>query len=213
MDEKIRKKLDAFFMRTHSLAYEKDDIIVRAYDPIFGIFYLKDGYVRQYALARDGHEVTIHLFRPGAFFPMMLAFNGIENRYTFQAASRVQLWRAKPEDVIAFLKQEPDVLLDLAMRFSKGLDGLATRLETTLYERTHQQLISLLLYLASRFGVSEKNAVRIDLALTHSDLASWLGTQRETVSRSMEALKKGGLISYEKTTITIKSLKKLERKL
>lgn len=213
MEKVIEQKLDFFFTQSKPIFYKKGEMIIRAEDPIFGIFYLKKGLVRQFLISPDGVEITLHIFKPISFFPMMLALDRTSNRYSFQAITPVELWRQRPEKVIEFLKMEPDVLLDLSTRFASGLNGLALRIEQLLLDGAYKRLVSLLLYLAGRFGKPAEDSVIIDLPLTHNDIAAWIGTSRETASRQMEKLTRKRVISSQRHMIIVNNLKKLEKEI
>lgn len=183
---------------------------MRAGDPIFGIFLLKKGYVRQYVVSEKGDELTIHIYKPVCFFPIMLVFYSLPNPYYFEAMSDIQVWRAQPEKVVEFLKSEPDVLLDLTRRFAAGLVGLSTRVENLMFKDTYSRVASLLTYFVKRFGRREQGITVIQLPLTHKDIAAWVGAPRENVSRQIEKLKKKGLITFDNHMIGVKDIRKLE---
>lgn len=207
----VRKKLDRFFSQSKPFYYKKGDILVRAGDPIFGIFFLKKGYVRQYVVSEKGDELTIHIYKPVCFFPIMLVFYGQQNLYYFEAMGDIEVWRAKPEKVVEFLKDEPDVLLDLTRRFAAGLVGLSTRIENLMFKDTYSRVASLLTYFAKRFGRREGKVIIIKLPLTHKDLAAWVGAPRENVSRQIEKLKKKALIiTFDNHVIAVNDIRKLE---
>lgn len=213
MDTNVQKKLEEFFSQFRPLHYKKGDIIVRPEDPIFGIYLLKKGFVKQYIVSEDGDEVTIHIFRPISFFPMMLAIGNVENNYFFEAVDTVEVWRAPTDKALDFVKDEPEILFDLASRFAAGLNGLSKRIEVLMFENAYRRITSLLLYLAKRFGQEEKNNIIISLPLTHKDIAAWVNLTRETTSRQLEKLSKKGIITYRNHLIAIKNLKELEKQI
>src|SRR3989344_4646928 len=129
MNETIRKKLDDFFTKFKHQQYKKGEILIRADDEPQGIFYLKSGVVRQYSISKDGEEQTLNLYKPISFFPLMWAINETPNTFYFEAAVDVEVHRAPKDEVIAFLKSEPEVMYDLVTRLYKGMHGLLTRIE------------------------------------------------------------------------------------
>ncbi len=211
MDIRIQKKLEEYFSQFRPLHYKKGDIIVRPEDPIFGIYLLKKGFVKQYIISADGDEVTIHIFRPVSFFPMMLAIGNTENNYFFEAVDSVEVWRAPTDKTVDFIKNEPEILFDLAKRFSSGLNGLSKRIEELMFENSYRRVTSLLLYLTKTFGEDGKDGIIIKLPLTHKDIAAWVNLTRETTSRQLEKLSKKDIISYKNHLIVIKNLKELEK--
>lgn len=207
------KKVNNFFSSFKPLAYKKNEVIIRSGDSISQIYYLKKGYVRQYLLTADGEDVTMHIFKPSSFFPIMLVLSNTENKYFFETVTPAKVFIAPKDAVLTFLKKEPDVLFDLTARMSSGIMGLLNKIENTVFKNSHYKVTSLLLYLAKRFGKKQKDSIRIELPITHADLANWIGLQRETVSRKIELLKKKGHLANKNQSLVIHNIKKLEDEL
>lgn len=70
-------------------------------------------------------------------------------------------------------------------------------------EQSHAQdkLVYLLQYLVARFGVPQPDGrSKIDLRLSHQDIAEMVGITRETTAVELHKLKTKGFISYQKFT-------------
>lgn len=210
MDTKIAEKLDAFFTQFKHQTYKKGEILVRADEDPPGVFYLKDGYVKEYAISRKGDELVINLFKPISFFPMSWAINKTPNEYYFEAATAVDVWRAPSEKVLEFIKSEPDLLYDLMSRVFKGTDGILLRMTYLMAGNAHARLITELIIHARRFG---KNDGKDQVKISEKDLAEQSGMTRETVSREMKILKDKGLVTLQKNRLFIKDLLRLEDEL
>lgn len=66
-----------------------------------------------------------------------------------------------------------------------------------------ERLLSILNYLAARFGVQNDIGTIVNLPLTHADLADLVGASRPKVSHHMRLLEKQGLILHERHRITL----------
>src|SRR6266545_4746184 len=97
MDTAVLNKIDAFFIQFKQQTYKKGEILIRADDDPSGIFYLKNGVVKEYAISKKGDELVINIFQPISFFPMSWVINETHNIYFFEAMTDVTLWRA-PKD-------------------------------------------------------------------------------------------------------------------
>ena len=60
--------------------------------------------------------------------------------------------------------------------------------------------------LASTLGVAETHGVRIDLPLTHENLADMVGASRERVSKTMGRFVDDQLIRYSRQAVTVLDL-------
>ena len=108
----------------------------------------------------------------------------------------------------------PSAALERALDTTPGFASEFRRVLTRILEAAHdhvytvgqrsamERVASFLLYLRSnqaRFhpeGPREKS-IDIDLPMTRSDIADFLGLKIETVSRSFSALKRAGIVSYD----------------
>lgn len=205
MDNKIAKKLEEFFTKFKRKTYKKREILIRADDDPSGIFYLKNGHVKEYAISKKGDELVVNIFKPISFFPMSWAINNTKNMYFFEAVTDVEVFRAPKEKVVEFVKSNPDVLYDLLSRVYKGTDGMMTRMTYLMAGNAYARLITELIIHCKRFGSP--------LKISEKDLAAQSGMTRETVSREMKMLKAKGLVVFEKNTIVLKNLSGLEEEL
>lgn len=87
-----------------------------------------------------------------------------------------------------------------------GIEGLLLRLTLLSQASAQEKILSLLSHLAQTVGVGEKEGTRIPFALSHKDIASWVGTTRETASLQMGILVKKQRIFYRGRTLYVSSL-------
>ena len=102
-------------------------------------------------------------------------------------------------------------LLWIAGRYDDFLDRINTIDTATVEER----LIRTLCYLAERFsGGDTVDLYKEGLKLTHQDLASMIGSTRETVSLILSQLRREGVIEYGRKKFVMQPgqlMKKIER--
>ncbi|HVA96339.1 MAG TPA: Crp/Fnr family transcriptional regulator [Candidatus Acidoferrales bacterium] len=211
MDDVIQKKLEMFFTQYKKQQFKKGEILIRADDDPPGIFYLQQGTVRMYLISRNGDEQVLNLFKPISFFPMFWGINGTQNLYYFEAMDDVIVWRASRKEVLAFLKNNSDVVYDLLARVYRGLDGVLTRMAYLMNGNAYTRLITELLIISKRFGKVGDDGIKF--TITEKDLSASAGMTRETVSREMKVLKDKGLVTFQKNVLLVSSLEKLEKEL
>ncbi|MBI3443626.1 Crp/Fnr family transcriptional regulator [Candidatus Woesebacteria bacterium] len=203
MRKAAQEKLYSFFDKFQPLSFKKGDLIIGPNEKISSIFLLKKGLVKQYYISKEGEELTLHIFKPMSYFPMMLALSGKSNKYYFEASSKVSVIKCPTGEIMTFVLENTDVLFDLTGRFAKGILGLSERIEDLTSGNIHYKICSLLIYLARRMGKKSKSGIMIGLRMGHRDIASWVGTTRETASRQLEQLAKRKLIRYGSGKFTI----------
>lgn len=213
MDSNITQKLDTFFNNFRNKKYKKREVLISSSDEPPGIFYLKEGALRQYMISSSGEEITLNIFKQGAFFPVAWALNDTANSHTYESITPVNIFIAPKKEFLEFITKNPDILLDLLKRIYRGLEGYFLRIESFMLGNARTKLITELFLYAKRFGQDSKNGIVINLKLTEKDLASLSGIARETVSREIQKLKQKGLIEFSNNTLVIKNTEKLEEEL
>ena len=203
MEQHIHDKLEAFFQAypTVTVPARQAMLVQRQDDP--DIFWIVNGAVRMYHIRDDGSEITLHVFRAPTFFPLMVELSRLPNNYFFQTTETVTAKKAPASQVIAFLKQNPDVLFDLTSRFADAIMGLLKRIEQLSAPQAEERVARLLFYFAEKFGKPDGDTIVIDIHLTHDEIATWIGMARETVSHQIETLTKEGIITTKQHRITV----------
>lgn len=211
MEPSVAKKLRLFFKPYKQVIFSHGTLLISSHEKPSGIFFLEKGIVRQYAVSKDGNEMTLNLYKPGTFFPMSYALNNNSNQYNFEVVDVATVRIAPFEAVVNFLKKEPDVLFDLVKRVFSGLDGLLSHVEQLMFGKAQARLIMALIIMAKRFGIVQEGNITLSQKLTHQDVAALVGLSRETVSRELMHLKQRKLLDYANNSITIFDVKKLEQ--
>jgi CRP-like cAMP-binding protein len=209
MNEEIQRKLTSFFSDYQQKKYAKGELISRANQEIKYLSFLETGIVAQYDITNQGSRFIVNIFKPFTFFPMSSAINASPNPYFFEAISDVVVRRADAGSTVFFLKENPDVMLDLLSRVYKGTDMLLKRLVLASSGHASDRLILEILIEAYRFGIKTGNGVKL-VSLKQSILAERSGLARETVSREVHKLKEYGLLSKTKSA-TVLDVNGLER--
>lgn len=211
MNRLVSNKVEVFFTQYKLLKYKKGEILFRAEDTPPGVYYLKNGFVKQYIISPEGSELILHIYSPQSFSPMMWALGDIPNTYFYAALTSVIAFRAPKDKTLQFLNDNPDVVLELTKRLYHGISGLLNRIEHLSLGTAHTRVISVLLYLTRHFGEKKGKGIIIPHKFTHHDIAALVGTARETTTRELEYLMKEGIVKYKDHSLVIPDIKKLQK--
>lgn len=205
MTDFVPKKIESFFLNFPQETYKRGDCVIRPDETkITHVYLLESGFVRQYALSRDGEEKNLMLFRPPAIFPIVYVLDPSENNhYFFEAQSDVVVRKVPAEKVVEFLHANPDSLFELTVRFARGIAMETLMLENIMSTCALHKITVVLLNFARRFGTPQKYGVRIEFPLTHKEIGNYAGVTRETVSREIQKLIDKKLITKENNIYTI----------
>ena len=205
----VAAKVDQYFSKYPKRAYPKGQILVFADESPEHIYYIVKGGVRKYDVSYRGDEGEVNVFKPPAFFPMSWAINNSPNKYFYKAETDTELHIVPTGDALIFIKDNPDVMLDLLSRLYKGMDGLLGRMVHLMSGSAKSRLLYELVIESRRFG--KKNADgSIQLSVSEGDLAGRTGLSRETVSREIHKLKNQDLVSLKHSGIIVKDIAAIE---
>jgi len=208
----VAQKVDDHFSKYPRRTYAKGQILVFADESPERIFYIIKGRVRMYDVSYRGDEVVVNVFKPPAFFPMSWAINRAPNKYFYKTEIETEVHIIPVDDALNFIKDNPDVMLDLLSRLYSGMDGLLGRVVHLMSGSARSRLLYELIIECRRFGNKQKSG-SYTLAASEIDLAGRSGLSRETVNREMRKAKDEGLVGIGTDGITINDLKALEQKL
>ena len=202
----------AFFQRYPCVRYEAGKVIFNPGDSISKVLFIVEGSVAEYDISSAGNEVVVNVFKQRSFFPMSFAINPAPNEYFFEALSPTTVYSAPAGEVLEFLSENPDVMLDLLGRVYKGTDGMMRRMAHLMGGNATSRLLFELSNASARFGVPDgKGGTVIDF--TENDIAKRSGLSRETVNRTMRKLKDAGLVEISKAGILVVDSERLENTL
>jgi CRP/FNR family transcriptional regulator len=177
-------------------------------DPAAAFYLLAEGRVKVYKLLRDGRTATIRHVDPGQTFAEAALFH---DTYPSGAETMAacRLYRFDTRAFRALLLSEPQLAVNLLGAMAELLALLNRRVEELLLP-VPARLARYLLTLADA-QVEPSQTVR--LPTSKRELAARLGTVPETLSRTFDRLKRGGVLrtSSDHELIEILDAEKLRR--
>lgn len=212
MNWRIEKIIDDFFEKYRIRKYAKGQVLILNGDQTDYIYHLVSGRVKQYDITYRGDEIILNVFKPPAFFPMSMAINKVPNPYTYEAETDIEIRQAPANEVIDFLKNNPEVTFDLLRRVYRGADDLLGRMAHVMTSSAKSRLMFELWVACRRFGDRAEDGT-ITLIMNETDLAARAGLSRETVSREMRKLEKEGFVQVRTGKITLSNITEFNRKL
>ncbi len=140
----------------------------------------------------SGDESVIGLIGPMMSFSK--AFTDLE-AYFVHALTDVDLLRFSWRDVQKF----PMLALEMNQLLVRRLQQSEILLTLRNKNKLDERLLRLLIFLAREFGKESSEGVRIDISLTHQQIANIVGTTRVTVTRLIGEFKRNSLLSKGRT--------------
>lgn len=125
-------------------------------------------------------------------------------QFSYIALSDGQAYLINKTSFLKTANADAVLMGEIARSMSGHYDDLLSRISSAEQTSVRQKLIATLLYLASRFSAeSSVDLYRLGLHLTHEDIATLIGSTRETVSLELQKLRQNGIIAYDRQSFVI----------
>ncbi|MFO8040724.1 MAG: Crp/Fnr family transcriptional regulator [Sodalinema sp.] len=180
------------------LKYDRGDPIFLEGDRCLGFFLVQSGRVKVYKMSADGKEQILHWFEEGDRFAEVPAFDGGYYPASASALEKTQLLLIPNQALLALVEQYPSLAFHLLASLSRHLRRFANLIDTLSLKDVSSRLAGYLLELSDRQGSD-----RLELDLAKGQLAAFLGTIPETLSRTFAKLTQANLIEIEARQIQI----------
>jgi CRP/FNR family transcriptional regulator, cyclic AMP receptor protein len=175
------------------------------------LFMLKKGKVRIYKVTPEGWQFTLAVVESGTMFgEMALTAQRMREAYA-EAVEPSDICVLRYEDLEWLIKENPEVGLRMMHVLSERLRLCEERLEDIGLKDVSARLANLVLQLAESEGVMTPEGPRIPTHYTHWQLATMIGTSRESVTRAFTRLQRRGAVLLDHRRIYVKDLEALQR--
>ncbi|OZM57388.1 cAMP-binding protein [Lottiidibacillus patelloidae] len=189
---------------------KKGNLILGPTKPNRALYLLKKGNVRLYRSSEDGKQLTVDLLGDGNVFGETSTFSLNDDQTYAEALTDVYLCVIGKDEFTVLMEQYPKLAIKFIEILSARLKETYEMSESLALRNVRYRILSLLLKLSEKFGRRSKEWQTIDVKVTHHDIASMIGSTRETVSATMAQLKKDGFIKKSPLTFKINADKTTE---
>lgn len=188
---------------TKNIKFKKKEIIFEQNAPRSDTYILLNGKIKLSFLLPDGEEINL-----GFYAAKNLILTAIDNSASFMSLFRVEA----VEDCLI------GVVPASSIENNEYLYKIITRYYDIIFKKVYLQMVELLarnkmksLYcilirLANTYGIEVSNGIKINIKLSNIDLAGYIGTSKETISRLMIKMKNLDIIDVQNKYIILKNI-------
>lgn len=175
------------------------------------VFVICTGQVKLFCTSKEGKDMILKIALPGDVLGLGAMLANANYEVTAEVIEPAHLKRIRREEFLLFLKEHGEGSMHAAQALSEEYKAAffdvrrlalsvsaAARLASLLLEWAHQESCG-------------KPEVRLTMALTHEELASMVGSSRETITRTLSRFKRDKLIEIHGSSISILAPEKLEQ--
>lgn len=180
-------QMNAILSVVRSKIYRRGELIFRAGESSSALFIVNRGRIKIYRLSESGKEQIIRFLGPGEFTGEYALFSETIHESFAEAVEETMVCIIERDDLHSLLLQYPSIALRLLSEFSKRLESVE-RQTTWFGTETVERRIALYLLECAEQGLL------FTLPMSKKDLASFLGTTPETISRKLREFEEAGWI-------------------
>ena len=167
------------------------------------VYLVKRGKVRLTRLTSEGKEVTVAVLGAGDLFGEETLFASTPRTTHAVCIEETLLCSAKADDLFSLLSETPTLALNVAKVLSDKLLDASATMEDLAYANVPDRILHALARLGDEHGIETPAGVLLNLRLTHADIASLIGSTRETVSLELSQLIKAGRVAFDGKHLTL----------
>jgi len=161
------------------------------------LYLLERGLVRIYRLSSDGNETTFGYVAPGEVFGELSAFGDFPRESFAVAVRPSRVWKIPVPRFQQMLQRRPAVVLEITRQIGQRMKRIESRVERLVFRDVRSRLAGTLLELSEDFGVPLGEGVKLDIDVNQSELATLVGSTRQTINASLGELESAGLIERD----------------
>ncbi len=182
--------------------YRRGEIIFHAGQPFGYICAIRSGSVKSYLCSEEGEAQVTGFWFAGE----LLDLNGIHRdsrACVVEALETTSVCELSTEYLEQLFAEVPAARLELLKNMSAQVHCAEELIRVIETKRADQRLAVFLLEMSRRARLRCLSGQEIRLSMSHTDLASFLGMARETLSRALSRLDTDGVITGRGDLVTI----------
>lgn len=176
------------------MEFKRGNFIEFEFKKLNHLYLILDGKVIQYFLDIEGRERIILILSAGDLFGEITMIQQDYDQVITRAYTDVRLCKINKEDLMAYLVKNPQLYNSILLMFTTKFRILMSQLYDNSYFGAKGRLYRLLKRLSVQHEVKVEEGNKIDLRITHEELASMIGSTRSTVTRLLKELEEEGAI-------------------
>jgi CRP/FNR family transcriptional regulator, anaerobic regulatory protein len=186
-------QMDEVMGTVRHVSFKKGEIIYRQGETSESLYVVHSGKVRIYRLSESGKEQIVRILNPGDFTGELALFKEDVHESFAEAMVNTDICLINRDDLQEFLMKYPTISLKILTEFSNRLEE--SEKQTTRFA-TEKVETRIAMFLAECLE-KDQESTEIELPMAKKDLASYLGTTPETLSRKLTELEAEGYIKQK----------------
>ena len=176
-----------------------------------GVLLMAAGRAKICSFTPDGKQTILAFVDAGEMFGELVLCQPGEREEYAEAVLASTVVYIPTQEMQRLLEQHSSVALGITRLVGLRRRRIERRLKYLLFHSNRERLVHLLLELAEQYGRRAQDGLELGIKLSHQDLASVIGSTRETVTVILGQLQAEGLVRLGRRKIVLRDLDRLSR--
>lgn len=176
---------------------KRGQVLYSEHEEASGLYVVLSGEIRSIRQSASGREQVLSTEGAGAILAAVPVFNGGKFYSTMIADSASEVLCIEKRHVHELCREHPEILWNLARVLANKVRQFAELIEMLALRNVAQRVAQYLVTIAQQRGLRVGEGCLVELTLTHSEIASRLGSVREVVSRTLTHLQSSNFIQMQ----------------
>lgn len=192
------------------ISFKKNTLIFCEGEKYRGFYILIKGSVKVYKLSNEGKESILHLIKPGDAFGEIPLFEGGNYPVNAQNISDSTAVFFPKTEFLRLLSKNNQISLNMLAGFAKRLRVLTRKVEELTTNEVMNRFAYYIIDEMKKAGTDNSPRPYLKLYISKKNIASYIGTITETLSRILKKMQDEKIIHVEGKTIFVINFPKLK---
>lgn len=175
-----------------------------------GVFVICSGTVKLSISSSSGKTLILRIAKAGEILGLMAVMLDKPYEVTAEALHPCQVAFIRRHEFLQLLAKHPEMHQGVIRQFTALYSGACEQLRTLGLSASAPEKLARLILDWSADGKQSKAGTQVKVPLTHEEIAEFVGTTRETVTRTFSDFKTRNLVTLQGSTLTISNRSGLE---
>jgi CRP/FNR family cyclic AMP-dependent transcriptional regulator len=162
-----------------------------------GVFILCRGKVKLTTTSTEGRTLIVKIATAGEILGISATILGRPYEVSAETIEPAQVSFIRRDEFLRYLTTTPEACMHTALQLSEKYEAAQKEIRSLGLAHTTSEKLARLILNWSETGEATPQGTRMQVLLTHEEIAQMIGTTRETVTRLLSAFKRKKLISMK----------------
>lgn len=202
-DKLTAEARDEFRAMQQPREYAGRSVLFSEKQAVDGIYLVVSGEVKISMNSMDGKRLILRIARAGEMPGLASAISGHDSEITAETLHPARIALIERNAFLGFLRRHPEAYAALTVELSQHVNMVCEQLRTVGLSASAPEKLARLLLEWSENGQTTDQGTKFLFPLTHEEIGEFIGTSRETVTRTLSVFRNRRLVSFHGATLTI----------